>query len=71
MDDVVGEASECALSAREEDFDLVGGRVLLDAFENVGGLVISEHSSQQSASPLGTQQIPASLQAPVEKTTPD
>jgi hypothetical protein len=42
---VVGEASECALATREEDFDFVGSRVLLYAFEDVCGFVASKHSA--------------------------
>jgi hypothetical protein len=45
MNDVVGKASERALSAGEEDVDLVGGRVLLDALENVGSLIVGKHFS--------------------------
>jgi hypothetical protein len=44
MDYIVGEASEGALSAGEEDFDFVGGRMFLDTFEDVGGFVVSKHS---------------------------
>src|SRR5579863_4803761 len=44
MDYVIGEARKGALAAGEKNFDLVGGRVLLDAFEDVGGLVASKHS---------------------------
>jgi hypothetical protein len=45
MDYVVGEASKGALAAGEKNFNLVGGRVLLDAFEDVGGLIYSKHSA--------------------------
>jgi hypothetical protein len=45
MDYVVGEASEGALATREEDFDFIGGRVLLYAFEDVCGFVASKHSA--------------------------
>jgi len=44
MNGVIGEASERTFSAREEDFDLVGGRMLLDACEDVGGFFVSKHS---------------------------
>src|SRR5580692_4022454 len=45
MDYIVGETSKGALSAVEEDFDLIGSRMLLYAFEDVGGLIVSKHSA--------------------------
>jgi hypothetical protein len=43
MNDVVGEASEGTLPAEEENLDFLGSRMLLDAFEDAGGLVLIEH----------------------------
>jgi hypothetical protein len=60
MNDVIGEAGERALSAGKEDFDFVGGRMLLDAVENVGGFGLIEHSefsTEQLALALGHETV--------------
>jgi hypothetical protein len=45
VNDVVGEASEGTLPAEEKNFDFLGSRMLLDAFEDASGLVLSKHSA--------------------------
>jgi hypothetical protein len=44
MNNVIGEARERTLSAGEENLDLLRSRMLLDAVENLDGLVLSKHS---------------------------
>ena len=45
---IVGEASERGSLAGEKNFDLVRGGKLLDAVENISGLLLGQHSSFSS-----------------------
>jgi hypothetical protein len=49
MNNVIGETGKGALAAIEEDFHFIGGGILANAFEDIGGFVFSQHSALENS----------------------